>query len=125
MNTPENLVYSKEHVWLRMEGDIATIGITEFAQSELGEIVFVDLPPVGKKFKKGHVFGSVEAVKTTSDLFMPVGGEIIEVNSSLENQADLVNTKSSSDGWMMKILLSDISEVNYLLSEDDYQKLVS
>ena len=118
-----NLKYSKEHTWLLIDGDTGTIGITEFAQSELGEIVYVDLPSVGKQFKKDEVFGSVEAVKTTSDLFMPIGGEVIEVNTSLKDNAALVNTASYSEGWMIKIKVSNLDEPNTLLSAEQYKQL--
>ena len=118
-----NLKYSKEHTWLLIDGDTGTIGITEFAQSELGEIVYVDLPSVGKQFKKDEVFGSVEAVKTTSDLFMPIGGEVIEVNTSLKDNAALVNTASYSEGWMIKIKVSNLDELNTLLSAEQYKQL--
>jgi glycine cleavage system H protein len=123
MQFPSNYKYSKEHTWLLIEGDTGTVGITEFAQSELGEIVYVDLPLVGKQFKKDEVFGSVEAVKTTSDLFMPIGGEVIEVNTSLKDNAALVNTASYSEGWMIKIKVSNLDEPNTLLSAEQYKQL--
>ena len=125
MNFPENIKYSKEHTWLKIEGETGTIGITEFAQSELGEIVYVDLPSIGKQFKKDEVFGSVEAVKTTSDLFMPVTGEILEINTALKDHADFVNSASFTDGWMIKIKLLDEAEVDTLLDAQAYQSLVS
>ena len=125
MNFPENLKYTKDHEWILVEGDTATIGITEFAQSELGEIVYVDLPAVGKQFKKDEVFGSVEAVKTTSDLFMPVSGEIVETNAALKDNASLVNSASFTDGWMIKIKLLDGSETGALLDAKAYESLVS
>lgn len=125
MNFPSDLKYSKEHTWLRIEGQTGTIGITEFAQSELGEIVYVDLPAVGKQFQKDEVFGSVEAVKTTSDLFMPVSGEVLETNAALKDNAPLVNSASFTDGWMMKIKLLDQSETVTLLDAQAYQSLVS
>ena len=125
MNFPQNIKYSKEHTWLKTEGDTGTIGITEFAQSELGEIVYVDLPAVGKQFKKDEVFGSVEAVKTTSDLFMPVGGEVTEVNTALKDNAPLVNSASFTDGWMIKIKLLDVKEAEALLDAKAYESLVS
>ena len=123
MEFPNNLKYSKEHTWLLIEGDTGTVGITEFAQSELGEIVYVDLPSVGKQFKKDEVFGSVEAVKTTSDLFMPISGEVIEVNTSLIDNAALVNTASFSEGWMIKIKISNPEEANNLLSAAQYKQV--
>jgi len=123
MQFPSDYKYSKEHTWLLVEGNTGTVGITEFAQSELGEIVYVDLPSVGKQFKKDEVFGSVEAVKTTSDLFMPIGGEVIEVNTSLKDNAALVNTASYSEGWMIKIKVSNLDEPNTLLSAEQYKQL--
>lgn len=123
MEFPNNLKYSKEHTWLLIEGETGTVGITEFAQSELGEIVYVDLPAVGKSFKQDEVFGSVEAVKTTSDLFMPISGEVIEVNTSLKDNAALVNTASYSEGWMIKIEVSNLDELNTLLLAEQYKQL--
>ena len=124
MQFPNELKYSKEHTWLLVEGNTGTVGITEFAQSELGEIVYVDLPSVGKQFKKDEVFGSVEAVKTTSDLFMPVSGEVLEINTSLKDNAPLVNTASFTEGWMIKIKLLDVKEANELLDAQAYESLV-
>lgn len=125
MQFPNDYKYSKEHTWLKVEGETGIIGITEFAQSELGEIVYVDLPNIGKQFKKDEVFGSVEAVKTTSDLFMPVSGEIIELNSALKDHADYINSASFTDGWMIKIKLLNVAEVNQLLDAEPYKQLVS
>ncbi len=125
MQFPNDYKYSKEHTWLKVEGETGIIGITEFAQSELGEIVYVDLPAIGKTFKKDEVFGSVEAVKTTSDLFMPVSGEVVEINTALKDNAPLVNSASFTDGWMIKIKLSDKEQINSLLASDAYQTLVS
>ena len=116
--------YSKEHTWLKVENHQGLIGITEFAQSELGEIVYVDLPSVGKQFKKDEVFGSVEAVKTTSDLFMPISGEVIEVNNELKKNAALVNSDPYKDGWMIKIRLTETTEMTNLLDANSYEKLV-
>ena len=124
MQFPNDYKYSKEHTWLLVEGNTGTVGITEFAQSELGEIVYVDLPSVGKQFKKDEVFGSVEAVKTTSDLFMPIGGEVIEVNSALKDNAALVNSASYTEGWMIKVKLLDVAEANELLDAQAYGSLV-
>lgn len=125
MQFPNELKYSKEHTWLLIEGDAGTVGITEFAQSELGEIVYVDLPAIGKSFKQDEVFGSVEAVKTTSDLFMPVSGEIIEINTSLPNSPSLVNLEPFTNGWMIKIKLLQPSQIDLLLDTDAYRKLAS
>ena len=125
MQFPKDYKYSKEHTWLKvLDNNEALVGITEFAQSELGEIVYVDLPSIGKQFKKDEVFGSVEAVKTTSDLFMPVSGDIWEVNKTLRNKAELVNGASYTEGWMIKIKLKDATELNDLLSSEAYQTLV-
>jgi glycine cleavage system H protein len=124
MNFPSDIKYSKEHTWVKTEEDIGVIGITEFAQSELGEIVYVDLPAIGKTFAKNEVFGSVEAVKTTSDLFMPVSGEVIEINTNLKDNAGLVNSDTYTKGWMIKVRLKDPSEQNVLLIAEAYQSLV-
>ncbi len=125
MNFPQNIKYFKEHTWLKVDGETGTIGITEFAQSELGEIVYVDLPAVGKTFKKDEVFGSVEAVKTTSDLFMPVSGEVTEINTALKDNAPLVNTASFTDGWMIKVKLLDAKETDTLLDAKAYESMVA
>jgi len=125
MQFPNDYKYSKEHTWLKVDGETGTIGITEFAQSELGEIVYVDLPAVGKTFKKDEVFGSVEAVKTTSDLFMPVSGEVIEINTTLKYNAPLVNTASFTDGWMIKVKLIDAKETDTLLDAKAYESMVA
>lgn len=126
MQFPNDYKYSKEHTWLKtLDNNETLIGITEFAQSELGEIVYVDLRNIGKQFKKDEVFGSVEAVKTTSDLFMPVRGEVVEVNTALKDNAPLVNTASFTDGWMIKITLLDASEDATLLNAQAYESLVS
>ncbi|MBN8833660.1 MAG: glycine cleavage system protein H [Niastella sp. SCN 39-18] len=126
MQFPADYKYSKEHTWLKvLDNSEALVGITEFAQSELGEIVYIDLPNIGKQFSKDAVFGSVEAVKTTSDLFMPVSGEILEVNTSLKDHADLVNTASFTDGWMIKIKQLNASEATTLMDAKAYESLVS
>ncbi len=121
MEFPENLKYSKEHTWLLVNGETAKIGITEFAQSELGEMVYVDLPRVGQTFKQDEVFGSVEAVKTTSDLFMPVSGEVIEINLRLKDEATLINSSPFVDGWMIVIKILDKNETKTLQSAVDYK----
>jgi glycine cleavage system H protein len=126
MQFPSDYKYSKEHTWLKLlDNNEALVGITEFAQSELGEIVYVDLPPTRKQFTKNEVFGSIEAVKTTSDLFMPVSGEILETNAALKDHADLVNSASFTDGWMIKIKLLNVSEADTLLDAKAYESLVS
>ena len=123
MNFPENLLYSKEHPWLQVDNTIGTIGITEFAQSELGEIVYVELPRVGQSFKADEIFGSVEAVKTTSDLFMPVSGKVIEINVSLTKEPELVNKDAFGKGWIIKIEISVPSETDHLLSTGKYKEV--
>lgn len=124
MNFPSNLHYTKDHEWILLEGNVATIGITEFAQSELGDIVFCDINSVGKSFAAGEIFGSVEAVKTVSDLFLPVAGTITEVNATLEKQPELVNNEPYDGGWMVKMTVDNVADVEALLSADDYKALV-
>lgn len=125
MNFPEELKYTKEHEWIRMNNDgTATVGITDFAQSELGDIVFVELEPEGSEFDQDEVFGTVEAVKTVSELFSPLSGEIVEINSELEDDPEIVNTDPYGQGWMVKIKLSDPSELDTLLTQEEYQKIV-
>jgi len=124
MSVPQNLKYTKDHEWVSVDGDIATVGITDFAQSELGDIVYVEIETEGEKLAQEEVFGSVEAVKTVSDLFMPVSGEIIEFNSNLEANPELVNTDPYGEGWMVKVKLSDSSEINNLLDAAGYTELV-
>ncbi len=124
MNFPAELKYTKDHEWVKLEGNKAVIGITEFAQRELGDIVYIDIPSVGKVINREDVFGTVEAVKTVSDLFMPVTGEVVEINPLLDSQPELVNSDPYGDGWMVKVLVGDITEVDSLLSAADYQKLI-
>ncbi len=124
MNFPAELKYTKDHEWIRIEGADAYIGITEFAQHELGDIVYVDIPSVGKVVDKEHVFGTVEAVKTVSDLFMPVTGTITEINPLLDSQPELVNTDPYGDGWMVKITINDLADVNSLLSSESYKSVI-
>ena len=124
MNIPTNLKYTKDHEWVSVEGDIATIGITDFAQSELGDIVYVEIETEGETIEAEEVFGSVEAVKTVSDLFMPISGEIIEFNSDLDANPELVNSNPYEGGWMIKVKISDTSEVESLMSAEDYKELV-
>ena len=125
MNIPAELKYTKDHEWVRIEGDEAVVGITDFAQSELGDIVFVEVETEGDTIDKEEVFGSVEAVKTVSDLFMPISGEIISFNSELENEPETVNTDPYEGGWMIRIKIADKSELEDLLSSDDYIALIS
>jgi glycine cleavage system H protein len=124
MNFPAQLRYTKDHEWISLEGDIATIGITEFAQSELGDIVFCDINAVGKSFAAGEVFGSVEAVKTVSDLFLPVSGTITEMNGNLEKNPELVNNEPYEGGWMIKMKVDNVADVEGLMSAADYAALV-
>lgn len=124
MKFPKELKYSKDHEWVRVEGDEVVIGITDFAQSELGDIVFVDVDTVGDELDREEVFGTVEAVKTVSDLFMPVSGEVLEVNEKLEDSPELVNEDPFGEGWMVRIKLSNKSELDDLMSVEDYQEMV-
>lgn len=125
MSIPKNLKYTNDHEWVKLEEDIATIGITHFAQGELGDIVYVEVDTVGETLDKEEVFGSVEAVKTVSDLFMPISGEIIEFNESLESNPEKVNKNPYENGWMVKIKVSNISELDDLLSPEDYENTIS
>jgi len=124
MNVPANLKYTKEHEWIRLEGEIAYVGITDYAQSELGEIVFVEVETVGETLNEGEVFGTVEAVKTVSDLYLPVDGEIIEFNEALESNPELVNDDPYGKGWMVKIGVSEVAQLNTLLSASEYEALI-
>lgn len=124
MNIPSNLKYTKDHEWVSVEGDIVTVGITDFAQGELGDIVYVEVETVDETLEAEEVFGTVEAVKTVSDLFLPVSGEIIEFNEILEDEPEKVNTDPYGDGWMIKIKCSDSSQLDNLLSPDDYKALI-
>lgn len=124
MNIPANLKYTKDHEWVNIEGNTATVGITDFAQSELGDIVFVDITSVGETVAKEAVFGTVEAVKTVSDLFMPLSGEVLEMNSIIESNPETINKDPYGEGWMIKIKISDPSEAASLLSAEEYQKLI-
>ncbi len=124
MNIPSELKYTKDHEWLKVDGDIATIGITDFAQGELGDIVYVEVETLDETLDAEEVFGTVEAVKTVSDLFMPVSGEIIEFNEELESAPESVNSDPYGAGWMIKVKLSDVSQLDALMSADDYKALV-
>ena len=124
MNLPSDLKYTKDHEWIRIEGNIAVVGITDFAQSELGDIVYVEVETVDETLDKDEVFGTVEAVKTVSDLFLPLSGEIVEFNTSLEDEPEKVNTDPYGEGWMIKINISDPSEIDTLLSDAGYKELV-
>jgi glycine cleavage system H protein len=124
MNIPEDLKYTKDHEWIRVEGEEAFVGITDFAQGELGDIVFLEIETVGDEIGHGEIFGTVEAVKTVSDLFMPVSGTVLEVNPELEAQPELVNSDPYGEGWLIKIKINDPGELNSTLSPDDYQSLI-
>jgi len=124
MNFPEELKYTKDHEWLRVEEDNVYVGITAFAQGELGDIVFVDVDTEGEELEKEEVFGSVEAVKTVSDLFMPINGEVLAFNEKLEDEPELINSDPYGEGWIIKISASDVSELDSLLSAESYKKLV-
>ena len=124
MNIPTDLKYTKDHEWIKIENDIATIGITDFAQGELGDIVYVDVDTLDDSVEEGEVFGSVEAVKTVSDLFMPLTGEVVEFNSELEEDPEFVNTDPYGKGWMIKMNISDPSQITDLLDAEAYQKLI-
>lgn len=124
MNFPEDLKYTKDHEWIRIDGSVAYIGITDFAQSELGDIVYVDIDCEGETLDKDEVFGSVEAVKTVSDLFMPVDGTVLEINTKLEDDAELVNTDPYGDGWMVKIEISDASQLDDLFDVSSYRESI-
>ncbi|MBR0065173.1 MAG: glycine cleavage system protein GcvH [Paludibacteraceae bacterium] len=121
MNFPENIKYTSEHEWIRVEGDEAFVGITDYAQSELGEIVFVDVPTEGETVGQGEVFGSIEAVKTVSDLNMPVTGEVLEVNGALDAQPELVNNDPYGEGWIIRIAVKDASELDKLMDANEYE----
>jgi glycine cleavage system H protein len=124
MKVPDNLKYTKDHEWLRVDDDYGVVGITDFAQGELGDIVFVEIETEGETLNKEEVFGTIEAVKTVSDLFMPVGGEVIELNPALEDNPDLVNKDPYGEGWMVKVKISDPSEIDGLLSPEEYKDLI-
>ena len=124
MNIPSELKYTKDHEWIKIEGNTATVGITDFAQGELGDIVYVDVDTLDDTVEEGEVFGSVEAVKTVSDLFMPLTGEVVEFNEELEDEPELVNTDPYGKGWMIKLEISDTSQIDDLLDAEAYQKLI-
>ncbi|MCG1034941.1 glycine cleavage system protein GcvH [Polaribacter sargassicola] len=125
MNLPSELKYTKDHEWIKIEGSVATVGITDFAQGELGDIVYVDVDTLDDTVEEGDVFGSVEAVKTVSDLFMPLTGEVIEFNEELEDEPELVNSDPYGKGWMIKIEISDSSQISDLLDAEAYKELIN
>lgn len=124
MNLPDNLKYTKDHEWIRIEGDVAVVGITDFAQSELGDIVYVDIDTVEKQISQEDVFGTVEAVKTVSDLFSPLSGTVLEFNEQLENSPELVNSDPYGDGWIIKMSVDDASQIDGLLSAEAYREVI-
>ena len=125
MNIPSNLKYTKDHEWIRVEGAFAFVGVTDFAQGELGDIVYLEIETVGETLAKESVFGTIEAVKTVSDLFMPVSGEILEMNEALGDAAELVNSDPYEKGWLIKIKMTDEAELNELLSADQYKEMIA
>lgn len=125
MNIPENLLYTKDHEWIKVEGNSGIIGITDYAQGELGDVVFVDIDPNLKQIKKGQSFGTIEAVKTVSDLFAPCDGKVTEINSQLANTPELVNSDPYGDGWMIKLELSDLAQLKELLDSKAYSQLLA
>ena len=124
MNIPESLKYTKDHEWIKIDGDEALIGVTDYAQQELGDVVFVEIETEGETLEKEEVFGTIEAVKTVSDIFMPVSGEVTEVNPKLEDSPDVVNKDPYGDGWLIKVKISDRSEADDLLDADQYKELI-
>ena len=124
MNIPSDLKYTKDHEWVSLDGEIATVGITDFAQKELGDIVYVEVETLDQTLEKDAVFGTVEAVKTVSDLFLPIAGEIVEVNDNLESSPETVNADPYGKGWMVKVKISDVSQIEELLSSEDYKALI-
>jgi len=125
MNFPIDLKYTQEHEWIKIEGDIAVVGITDFAQGELGDIVFVEVESVGKSIAKDGVFGTVEAVKTVSDLFLPISGEVIEFNTSLNNNPELINTDPYGEGWVIKMKPSDLGDISHLMDVETYKSFIA
>ena len=124
MKIPENLKYTKDHEWLKVEGNEALIGVTDFAQSELGDIVYIEVETVGETLEKEESFGTIEAVKTVSDMFMPISGEILEFNSALESNPELINKDPYGEGWLIKVSMTNAAETKELMSADDYKKLI-
>jgi len=124
MNIPDKLKYTNDHEWVKIDGEIATVGITDFAQSELGDIVYVEINTIGDIVEKDSVFGTVEAVKTVSDLFMPITGEILEVNSALEESPEIINNEPYESGWIIKIKIEDIDQINQLLDSNAYKNII-
>jgi len=124
METPQGLYYTKDHEWAKLEGDVATVGVTDYAQGELGDVVFIELPAIGKKVEMGGAFGTIEAVKAVADLYAPLSGAIVGVNNALENSPELVNQSPYGDGWMVKIKISNKSEIDQLMNAEQYAKML-
>jgi glycine cleavage system H protein len=124
MRVPDDLKYTSEHEWIRIEGDEAVVGVTDFAQEELGDVVFLEIETEGETLSRGDTFGTIEAVKTVSDLYMPLDGEVVEVNAALEDAPEMVNSKPYNEGWMIRIRISDPAQIDELLSADDYRALI-
>lgn len=124
MNFPTNIKYTSEHEWIRLEGDVAVIGITDYAQDQLGDIVFIEMPEEGDEFDKDEVFGSIEVVKTVSDLFIPVAGEVVEINEALEDEPELVNSDPYGEGWLIKIKPENAADIDELLDAEGYKKVI-
>lgn len=124
MNIPDNLLFTQDHEWISVENDLATVGISDFAQGELGDVVFVEIETLGETLGKGEIFGTVEAVKTVSDLFMPVSGEVVEINEALTDKPELINKDPFGSGWMIRIKISDPGELSDLLTPDSYRKMI-
>jgi glycine cleavage system H protein len=124
MNIPDNLKYTRDHEWMKVDGDEALIGITEFAQKELGDIVFIEVETEGESLEKGDAFGTIEAVKTVSDLFMPVNGEVLEFNAELESNPEIVNKDPYGEGWIIKIRIAELTELDELIDADEYKELI-
>jgi glycine cleavage system H protein len=125
MNIPENLKYTKDHEWIRLEGDVAFVGVTDYAQGELGDVVFIEIETEGEELKREEIFGTIEAVKTVSDLFMPVGGTVVEVNTALEDEPEKVNKDPYGEGWLIKVKISDPGELGELLDAEQYKTLIA
>jgi glycine cleavage system H protein len=125
MNIPADLLYTKDHEWISIEDGVGTIGVTDFAQKELGDVIFVEIETVGETLQKDEIFGTIEAVKTVSDLFMPVSGEVLEVNPELENSPALINSDPYGNGWMIKIKITDTAELSELMSPEEYNTIVT
>ena len=125
MSSPNELIYTEDHEWVKVEGDIATIGITDHAQSELGDIIFIEFPKINDQVEKTEPFGTIEAVKTVADLFAPLTGKILEINKTLEDSPELVNSDAYGEGWIVKVSVDDLDQLNDLLSSENYEKLIS